>query len=106
EIAGVSVEIEIAEADRGIGRALAEIGIVVGQEKPPSGGEGDGKDKEKRGKDPARAAAVEIYEPPSCLGDPLGESLDQQPGDQIAGNDEKDVDADEAARDGRHAVVK
>ena len=106
EIAGISVEIEIAEAHRGGGRTLAEIGIIVRQEKPPPGGQGESKDEEERGKDTPRATTIEIYEPPPHLADPLGQSLDQQAGDQIAGDDEEDVDADEATRDRRHAVME
>jgi len=63
---------------------------------------GDEQRQRGRGKDPPRAADVEAAERDAPA--PLG-LREQEPGDQVPGEDEEDVDADEAAAEERDARV-
>ncbi len=79
-----------------------ELLEVARREDEETGDEGRGQGREHRREEPARAPAVETREAEA----PVVELAEDQPRDQIAADDEEDVDADEAAAKARDGGVK
>ncbi len=80
----------------------AELLEVARREYEQAGDEGRGQGREHRRKQPARAPAIEAGEAEAAA----VELAEDQAGDQVAADDEEDVDADEAAAKARDAGVE
>jgi hypothetical protein len=102
EIAGLVPEQGVGHGQRRCGGTLAEVHQVVGEEDVGAEGEGDEDHGEEGREDTPNPALVEGQE-----GEAAGLQVAQDDrGDQIAGDDEEHVDADEAAAEQRKAGME
>ena len=93
EVAGVLPEDEVGGEGGRRGHVLAEGAVRIRQEEPAAGDERRDEHEHERGEEAEGAAPVEPREREAAL----GEAAPDDPRDQIAGDDEEDVDAGEAA---------
>ena len=93
EVAGVLPEDEVRGEGGGRGDVLAECLVRVREEQPAPGSQCRHEHEDQSGEEAQDAAAVEPREREA----PLGEPAPDDPRDQVAGDDEEDVDAREAA---------
>lgn len=83
--------------ERGARRDVAaQPGIVAGQLDHGPQGHGGQQDHDQGGEEPADAAGIEVRQAER----PLAQAAGQDPGDQVAGDHEKEIDPGEAARQG------
>lgn len=102
EIAGIFPEVDIGGERRHRNEATAEILKELGQEKQPGGKKRQEREESQRGKDAPGAPFIKIQDGKAAVGQFIGNDA----GDQKAGNDKEDIDADESARKTRNPGVK
>ncbi len=102
EIAGIFPEVEIGGEGRHRDEAAAEILEEIRQEEQPGGNKRQEREEGQRRKDASGAPLIEIQDREAAGGQFIGNDA----GDQKAGNDEEDIDADKSAIETRDTGVK
>ena len=101
EVACLAPQGKVGNEARARGDVLAELRVLVGQQDPPAEQQARRQHQDQRRKDPPHPPPVEIGEGEAL---PL-QVLEDDPGDQVARDDEEDVDAGKAAGKGAGKCV-